>query len=130
MYKIEIEIYEGKGGELQTDNEGIIYPDVVKEGICAWMYRGDGEKSFQQGQRFSYPEDWGRLCSWLASSLDPIIQTLRFGGPLGLQYPGTPYEKEIDPEGVTTEYIRCVDPTESGIVVKVIRTFQGDPNEK
>jgi hypothetical protein len=122
MYKIEIEIYEGKGGELEVDELGIIYPDVVKEGICAWMYRGDGEKSYQQGQRFSYPEDWGKLCPWLASSLDPIIQTLRFGGTLGWQYRDTPYEKEIDPEGVTTEFIRCVDPTESGIVVKVIRT--------
>lgn len=122
MYKIEIEIYEGKGGELEIDELGIIYPDVVKEGICAWMYRGDGEKSYQQGQRFSYPEDWGKLCPWLASSLDPIIQTLRFGGTLGWQYRDTPYEKEIDPEGVTTEFIRCIDPTESGIVVKVIRT--------
>jgi hypothetical protein len=28
-YKIEIEIYEGKGGELQKDGEEIIYPDVV-----------------------------------------------------------------------------------------------------
>jgi hypothetical protein len=122
MYKIEIEIYEGKGGELQMDEIGIIYPDVVKEGICAWMYRGNGELSYQQGQRFRYPEDWGKICPWLASSLDPIIQTLRFGGTLGWQYPDTPYEKEVDPDGITTEFIRCVDPTESGIVVKVIRT--------
>ena len=122
MYKIEIEIYEGKGGELEKDDDGIIYPDVVKEGICAWMYRGDGEKSFQQGERFSYPEDWGKICPWLASSLDPIIQTLRFGGFLGWQYPDTPYEKEMNLEGITTEFVRCVDPTESGIVVKVIRT--------
>ena len=122
MYKIEIEIYEGKGGELKKDELGIIYPDVVKEGICAWMYRGDGEKSYQQGQRFTYPDDWGLICPWLASSLDPIIQTLRFGGTLGWQYPDTPYEKEIDPHGVTTEFIRCIDPSESGIVVKVIRT--------
>lgn len=127
MYKIEIEIYEGKGGQLEKDEFGIIYPDVVKEGICAWMYRGDGENSYHQGQRFSYPEDWGKICPWLASSLDPIIQTLRFGGTLGWQYPDTPYEKEINPEGVTTEFIRCIDPTESGIVVKVIRTKIQDP---
>jgi uncharacterized repeat protein (TIGR04076 family) len=129
MYKIEIEIYEGKGGELEQDELGIIYPDVVKEGICPWMYRGDGDKSYQQGQRFNYPEDWGKLCPWLASSLDPIIQTLRFGGTLGWQYDDTPYEKEIDPDGVTTEFIRCVDPTESGIVVKVIRTKLQYPDE-
>jgi hypothetical protein len=41
-YKIEIEIYEGKGGHLRKDGDTIIAPDVVKEGICAWMYRGDG----------------------------------------------------------------------------------------
>ena len=122
MYKIEIEIYEGKGGELKKDEMGIIYPDVVREGICAWMYRGDGNKSFRQGQRFTYPDDWGKICPWLASSLDPIIQTLRNGGTLGWQYSGTPYEKEINPDGITTEFVRCVDPTESGIVVKVIRT--------
>ncbi len=122
MYKIEIEIYEGKGGEIKKNKHGIVYPDVVKEGICAWMYRGDGEKSYQQGQRFRYPEDWGRICPWLASSLDPVIQTLRFGGTLGWRYMGTPYEKVIDPRGITTEYVRCIDPTASGIVVKVIRT--------
>ena len=122
MYKIEIEIYAGKGGELKKGKRGILYPEVVKEGICAWMYRGDGEKSFQQGQRFSYPEDWGKICPWSTSSLDPIIQTLRFGGTLGWQYPDTPYETEIDPDGVTTEFIRCIDPSESEIVVKVIRT--------
>lgn len=125
MYKIEIEIYEGKGGEIKKNKQGIVYPDVVKEGICAWMYRGDGEKSYQQGQRFSYPEDWGRICPWLASSLDPVIQTLRFGGTLGWRYTGTPYEKVIDPRGITTEYVRCIDPTASGIVVKVIRTALG-----
>ena len=122
MYQIEIEIFEGKGGELKTDDEGIVYPDVVKEGICAWMYRGDGENSYQQGQRFRFPEDWGKLCPWLASSLDPVISALRFGGTLGWQYPNTPYEKEMNPNGITTEFVRCIDPTASGIVVKVIRT--------
>jgi hypothetical protein len=122
MYKIEIEIYEGKGGILEKDDDGIIYPDVVKEGICAWMYRGDGEQSYQQGQRFRYPEDWNKICPWLASSLDPVISALRFGGTLGWQYPDTPYVKEIDLEGITTEFVRCIDPTASGIVVKVIRS--------
>jgi uncharacterized repeat protein (TIGR04076 family) len=126
VYKIEIEIFEGKGGELEQDELGIIYPEVVAEGICAWMYRGDCETSYQRGQRFSYPEDWGKLCPWLVSSLDPVIATLRFGGTLGWQYPDTPYVKEIDPKGVTTEFVRCIDPTASGIVVKVIRTWIGD----
>jgi hypothetical protein len=36
-HKIEIEIYEGEGGQLRKQGEEIIYLDVVKEGICAWM---------------------------------------------------------------------------------------------
>ena len=126
MYKIEVEIFEGKGGKLEQDEFGIIYPDVAAEGICAWMYRGDGEQSYQQGQRFLYPDDWGKLCPWLVSSLDPVISALRFGGTLGWDYEGTPYEKVIDLHGITTEYVRCIDPTDSGIVVKVIRTWLGD----
>jgi uncharacterized repeat protein (TIGR04076 family) len=122
MYRIEIEIYEGKGGQLRKEGGRIIPPDLAKEGICAWMYRGDGEQSYQVGQRFTYPEDVGRLCPWLLDSLHGVIHVLRFGGTLGWRYEGTPYEKEIDSEGVTTEYIRCIDPTASGIVVKVIRT--------
>ncbi len=121
-YKIEIEIYEGKGGQLRTHGEEIIYPDVVKEGICGWMYRGDGVQSYQVGQRFSYPEDVGKLCPWLLDSLHGVIHALRSGGTLPWRYKDTPYEKVIDPDGVTTEFIRCIDPTDSGIVVKVIRT--------
>ena len=121
-YKIEIEIYEGKGGSLQKDENGIVYPDIVGEGICAWMYRGDGEQSYKVGQTFSYPEDIGKLCPWLLDSMQGVIHTLRFGGTLPWRYRGTPYEKVFDEDGVTTEYIRCIDPTESGIVVKITRT--------
>ena len=121
-YKIEIEIYEGEGGQLRKDGDQIIYPDVVKEGICAWMYRGDGGQSYHVGQRFSYPEDNGALCPWLFDSLNGSIHALRSGGTLPWLYEGTAYEKVIDPEGVTTEFVRCPDPTASGIVVKLIRT--------
>ena len=55
-------------------------------------------------------------------SMDSAIQALRFGGTLPWMYHGTPYEKEINPDGVTTEFIRCIDPTDSGIVVKLTRT--------
>ena len=122
-YKIEIEIFEGKGGQLRKAGDRIIYPESLeKEGICAWMYRGDGQKSYQAGQKFLYPDDVGRICPWLLGSMDSMIQTLRHGGMLPWRYRGTPYEKEIDPDGVSTEFIRCVDPTDSGIVVRLIRT--------
>lgn len=126
IYKLELEIYEGKGGELRKEGDRIVRPNVVKEGICAWMYHGDGERSYAVGDRFAYPEDAGRLCPWLLDSLQSVIQTLRCGGTLPWQYADTPYEKEIDAEGVTTEYVRCIDPTDSGIVVKVIRTKIGE----
>ena len=121
-YKIEIEIFEGKGGHLQKDSDTIIAPDLVQEGICAWMYRGDREHSYEVGRRFSYPEDADKLCPWLLDSLRGIIEALRAEKTLGWEYKGTPYEKVIDPDGITTEYVRCIDPTASGIVVKVIRT--------
>jgi len=121
-YRIEIEIVEGNGGKLEKNGDDIIYPDLPKEGICAWMYRGDGTNSFRQGQRFNYPQDLGKLCPWLVDSVNSVIRVLMFGGTLPWKYKDTPYEKEIDPNGVTTEYIRCVDPTDSGIVVKIIRT--------
>lgn len=122
IYKIEIELFEGKGGKLQKNGNKIIYPDLEKEGICAWMYRGDGKQSYQTGQRFAYPDDLGKLCPWLVASLHGVIQVLRSGGTLGWRYKGTPYQKEINSKGITTEFIRCIDPTTSGIVVKVIRT--------
>ena len=113
-YKIELEIFEGNGGQLRTDGT---YPDFAKEGICAWMYG-----SYRVGQRFNYPEDLGKLCPWLVDSLTGVIRALEHGGTLRWGYKGTPYEKVIDPEGVTTEFVRCLDPTEAGIVMKVTRT--------
>jgi len=122
-YKMEIEIFEGDGGTLRKDGDRIIYPEnLEKDGICAWMYRGDDEKSYQRGQKFAYPDDAGKLCPWLLGSIDSMIQALRSGGTLPWTYKGTPYAKVIDPNGITTEFARCVDPTDSGIVVKITRT--------
>ena len=113
-YEIELEIVEGKGGELSSDGNR---PDFATEGICAWMYG-----SYDVGQKFRYPEDLGELCPWLVDSLTGVIRALEHGGVLPWKYAGTPYEKVIDPEGVTTEFVRCIDPTASGIVIKVTRT--------
>jgi uncharacterized repeat protein (TIGR04076 family) len=113
-YSIELEIYEGKGGEFRTDGK---HPDLVKEGICAWMY-GD----YEVGQKFRYPDDLGKICPWLIDSLTGMIRALENGGTLPWKYKDTPYEKVIDPDGVTTEFVRCPDPTASGIVMKITRT--------
>ena len=118
-YLIELEIYEGNGGELLPDGS---HPDFVREGICPWMYGGDVETSYQVGQKFHYPEELGKLCPWLVDSLTGIIRALENGGTLPWKYQGTPYEKVIDPDGVTTEYVHCPDPTSSGIVIKITRT--------
>ena len=117
-YAIEFEIVEGKGGEIRSDGSR---PDFAKEGICAWMY-GD----FEVGQKFRYPEDLGELCPWLVDSLRGVVRALEHGGTLPWKYQGTPYEKLIDPDGVTTEFVRCIDPTDSGIVIKVTRTALPD----
>jgi uncharacterized repeat protein (TIGR04076 family) len=113
-YEIELEIYEGNPGQLRSDET---YPDFAKEGICAWMYG-----SYQVGQKFRYPEDLGLMCPWLVDSLTGMLRALENGATLTWRYQGTPYEKVIDPDGVTTEFVRCPDPTASGIVVKITRT--------
>ena len=113
-YQIELEIYKGNAGQVRSDGS---YPDFANEGICAWMYG-----SYQVGQKFRYPEDVGELCPWLGDSLTGMIRALENGGVLPWVYRCTPYEKVIDPAGVTTEYVRCPDPTASGIVMKVTRT--------
>lgn len=118
-YVIELEIFEGNGGEPRTDGST---PDFAREGICAWMYGGEDEPTLQVGQKFRYPEDLGKLCPWLVDSLTGIIRALEKGGTLSWTYAGTPYKKEIDLDGVTTEYVRCLDPTAAGIVMKVTRT--------
>ena len=91
-YKLEIEIYEAR-------------PDT-------WCHK--------KGDKFAYPQDIGKICPWLLSSLHDFLRLLEQGVALPWKYEGTPYEKVIDPEGVTTEYVRCPDPT-SNLVAKITR---------
>lgn len=122
-YQFEIEIYEGEGGHLEKTRDRVVAPeDRARRGICAWMYKGDGERSYRVGQRFVYPDEAGKLCPWLLSSMDGFLKTLMHDGDLPWTYAGTPYEKVVDPQGVTTEFVRCPDPSASGIVVKITRT--------
>jgi uncharacterized repeat protein (TIGR04076 family) len=92
-YKMEIEIYEAR-------------PDT-------WCHK--------KGDKFNYPEDLGKICPWLQTSLHDFLVALSHGATLPWKYEGTPYEKVIDPDGVTTEYVRCPDPT-SNLVAKITRT--------
>jgi uncharacterized repeat protein (TIGR04076 family) len=92
-YKIDIEIFEAR-------------PD-------SWCHK--------KGDKFSYPADWGKLCPWLRASLNEFVRLLENGVTLPWMYEGTPYAKVIDPDGVTTEYVRCPDPT-SNLVAKIVRT--------
>lgn len=119
-YRIELEIVEGKGATVVGDD----FPNLVEEGLCAWMLGDEEEPEKKVGDKFQYPGDLGQLCPWLADSLMGFVRALNSGGTLPWRYRGTPYEKEIDPDGVTTEYVRCPDPTASGIVIKITRTAQ------
>ncbi len=77
----------------------------------------------KKGDKFAYPGEWGKICPWLRTSLNDFVRILEYGGTLPWMYEGTPYEKVIDPDGVTTEYVRCPDPT-SDLVAKITRTLK------
>jgi uncharacterized repeat protein (TIGR04076 family) len=92
-YKIDIEIFEAR-------------PDT-------WCHK--------KGDKFNYPADLGKICPWLRGSMQDFLVALAHGATLPWKYEGTPYEKVINPDGVTTEFVRCPDPT-SNLVAKIIRT--------
>ena len=73
------------------------------------------------GETFSYPNDKAKICSWLLDSANTMIRVLEYDGKLPWTYGGTPYKKVIDSKGVTTEFVRCPDPTSAGVVLKIIR---------
>ncbi len=72
------------------------------------------------GQQIKYPEEKGKICPWLMDSMSGAVRVLEYGGTLPWLYKGTPYEKVIDPNGVTTEFIRCPDPSRV-VVAKITR---------
>lgn len=74
----------------------------------------------QAGQKIKYPEAKGQICPWLMDAMSGAVRVLEYGGTLPWLYKGTPYEKVIDPEGLTTEFIRCPDPSRV-VVAKISR---------
>ena len=81
----------------------------------------------KKGDRFSWPEDKSKICSWLLDSANTMIRVLEYDGKLPWTYPNTPYAKIINEKGVTTEFVRCPDPTSAGVVIKIIRTKLSRP---
>ena len=81
------------------------------------------------GDKFKYPKDTGKMCNWLIDSASHMIRVLQYGGRLGWSYKGTPYEKIINKDGVTTEFVRCPDPTSAGVVLKIIATKMTKPKK-
>lgn len=75
----------------------------------------------RKGDKFKYPEEMGKICPWLLASMHDAIRLLENDVTLTWKYEGTPYEKIINKDGITTEFIRCPDPT-SGLVAKITRT--------
>lgn len=86
------------------------------------VVEGPKSRCHKVGEKFAYPQDWGKLCGWLRDSMSGALRALEWGAVLPWTYQGTSYQKVIDPDGVTTEFIRCPDPTAAGIVVKITRT--------
>ena len=72
------------------------------------------------GQKIKYPDEKGKICPWLMDSMSGAVRVLEYGGTLPWLYKGTAYEKVIDPNGITTEFIRCPDPTRV-VVAKITR---------
>lgn len=72
------------------------------------------------GEIYSYPKDKAKICSWLLDSANTMIRVLEYEGTLPWSYEGTPYEKTKSAD-ITTEFIRCPDPTSAGVVLKITR---------
>ncbi len=92
-YKIDVEIFEARQD--------------------SWCHK--------KGDKFEWPKDMAKICPWLVGSMHDFIVILQNGGTLGWKYENTPYQKVIDPDGITTEFVRCPDPT-SNLVAKITRT--------
>ena len=86
------------------------------------IFESGGCSRHKVGDTYSYPKDNGKICTWLLASAMPMITVLQYDGRLGWSYKDTPYEKVINKDGLTTEFVRCPDPTKSGVVLKIIAT--------
>ncbi len=95
-----------------------------KYGFEIEVVEGEESTCHKIGDKFDYPKDRGVICPWLLDSMSALIRIMEFGGELPWNYKGTPYEKISDPNGISTEFVRCPDPSKAGIVVKITRIKQ------
>jgi len=72
------------------------------------------------GQKLKYPDEKGKNLSVADGQHEWRGSRPRVWRDAAVMYTGTPYEKVIDPEGLTTEFIRCPDPSRV-IVAKISR---------
>ena len=85
------------------------------------IVKGDHCDHHRVGETYRYPEEIGNICPWFMDSINSMVRVLQFGGTLPWTYKHTEFEKQIDDNGITTEFIRCPDPTKAGIVAKITR---------
>lgn len=91
------------------------------------IFQGDSCDHHKLGEEFKYPDDIGKLCPWLVDSISTMVRVLQFGGSLPWEYKGSGYEKLIDEDGITTEFVRCPDSTSAGVVAKITRKKRHEP---
>lgn len=65
----------------------------------------------KKGDKFEYPKDMAKICPWLLLSMHDFIKLMQNDVTLCWKYAGTPYEKVINKYGITTEFVKCPDPT-------------------
>jgi uncharacterized repeat protein (TIGR04076 family) len=99
--------------DAQSSRKYRITVDIYEARQDTWCHR--------KGDKFDWPQDMGKICPWLRSSMHDAIRLLENGVTLTWKYENTPYQKVIDPDGITTEFIRCPDPT-SNLVARITRT--------
>ena len=83
----------------------------------------------KKGDKFNWPDDKGKICSWLLDSANTMIRVLEYDGRLPWTYSNTPYAKISNKDGVTTEFVRCPDPTSAGVVLKITRIKLQKPHK-
>ena len=113
---IVLPVLGNREASLAQERRSYTYTVEIVEGPaegCGWGHK--------PGDTFQYPVEKGQICHWLMDSMNGFVRVLEYGGHMPWMYTGTPYEKVVDPEGVTTEFVRCPDPS-TAVVAKITRT--------